>query len=117
MAIGLDCAIATGSHFGGVLAKAERVVVPSFSSFSQSVKLNHGTLRYAIMFPGRKSAFRVGFWPVGYLERSEIGPPAGLLPAGGFCFVCFPGSSPARIWLARPILGPEALVHNMMHVT
>ncbi len=41
------------------------------------------TLCYAIVLPGRKSAFRAGFWPDCYRERTEIGPPAGGRPAGG----------------------------------
>jgi hypothetical protein len=41
------------------------------------------TLCYAIVLPGRKSAFRAGFWPDCYREYIEIGPPAGLGPAGG----------------------------------
>ncbi len=36
-----------------------------------------------LMLPGRKSAFRAGFWPDCYRESPEIGPPAGLRPAGG----------------------------------
>jgi hypothetical protein len=34
------------------------------------------------MPPGRKSAFRAGIWPDCYRENIEIGPPAGLRPAG-----------------------------------
>ncbi len=41
------------------------------------------TLCYAMVLPGRKSAFRAGFWPDCYLERTEIGPPAGRRLAGG----------------------------------
>ncbi len=41
------------------------------------------TLCYTIVLPGRKSAFRAGFWPDCYREKTEIGPPAGLRPAGG----------------------------------
>jgi hypothetical protein len=37
----------------------------------------HDTLCYAIVLPGRKSAFRAGFWPDCYRENTEIGPPAG----------------------------------------
>jgi hypothetical protein len=40
-------------------------------------------LWYAILLPGRKSAFRAGFWPDCFREGTEIGPPAGLRPAGG----------------------------------
>ncbi len=40
------------------------------------------TLCYAIVLPGRKSAFRAGFWPDCYRENTEIGPPAGRRPAG-----------------------------------
>ena len=39
---------------------------------------------YAIALPGRKSAFRVRFWPDCYRESTDIGPPAGLRPAGAF---------------------------------
>ncbi len=35
------------------------------------------TLCYAIMLPGRKSAFRVRFWPDCYRENTEIDSPAG----------------------------------------
>ncbi len=41
------------------------------------------TLCYAIVLPGRKSAFRAGFWSDRYRENTDIGPPAGLRPAGG----------------------------------
>ncbi len=41
------------------------------------------TLCYAIVLPGRKSAFRVGFWPDCCRESTESGPPVGLRPAGG----------------------------------
>ncbi len=40
-------------------------------------------LCYAIVLPGRKSAFRAGFWPDCSRESTEIGPPAGRRPAGG----------------------------------
>ncbi len=40
------------------------------------------TLCYAIVFPGRKSSFRAGFRPDCYLEKNEIGSPAGLRPEG-----------------------------------
>jgi hypothetical protein len=39
-------------------------------------------LCYLIVLPG-KSAFRAGFRPDCYQESAEIGPPAGLRPAGG----------------------------------
>ena len=47
--------------------------------------LNHppGILCYAIVLPGRMSAFRAGFWPDCYRESTEIGPSAGRRPAGG----------------------------------
>ncbi len=38
------------------------------------------TLCYAIVLPGRKAAFRAGFWPDCYRESTDIGPPAG--PSG-----------------------------------
>jgi hypothetical protein len=40
-------------------------------------------LCYAILLPGRKSAFRDGFWPDCYRESTEIGPSAGRRPAFG----------------------------------
>ena len=36
-----------------------------------------GTLCYAIVIPGRRAAFRAGFWPDGYRESTETYPPAG----------------------------------------
>jgi hypothetical protein len=39
-------------------------------------------LWYAIVLPNRKSCFRTGFWPDCYRESAEIGPSAGLRPAG-----------------------------------
>ncbi len=42
-------------------------------------RLRNCILCYAIVFPGRKSAFRAGFWPDCYRESPEIGPPAGRL--------------------------------------
>ena len=41
------------------------------------VSTGFATLCYAIVLPGRKSAFRAGFWPECYRESTEIGPPAG----------------------------------------
>ena len=76
------------------------------------------TLCHAIMLPARKSAFRAGFWPDCYRERTQIGLPAGLRPAGGLISVLsFPGSSPAKIRPGRPIYGPEALLHNIEYLT
>ena len=54
------------------------------------------TICYAIMLPGRKSAFRAGFWPDCYRERTKIGP---LRPAGGAISVLprqQSGQNPAR---------------------
>ncbi len=48
------------------------------------------------MLPGRKSAFRAGFWPD--------------------CYRCFPGSSPAKIWPGRLIYGPEASLRNIEYL-
>ncbi len=45
---------------------------------NRSRSLGLVTLCYAIVLPGRKSAFRAGFWPDCYLEITEFGPPAGL---------------------------------------
>ncbi len=70
------------------------------------------TLCYAIMLPARKSAFRAGFWPDCYRERTEIGPPAGRRPAEGRPG-CFPGSSPAKFRPGRPISGSEAVLRNI----
>ncbi len=71
------------------------------------------TLRYAIVLPGRSSAFLAGFWPDCYRERTEIGPqPAEGRPEGRFR--CFPGGSPAKIRPGRPISGPEALSCNIV---
>ncbi len=53
------------------------------------------TLCYAIVFPGRKSAFRAGFWLDCYREGTEIGPTADQRPAGG------------------PIYSPEAPLGNL----
>ncbi len=36
-----------------------------------------GTLCYAIVLPGRKSAFRAGFWPDCYRASTQLGPPSG----------------------------------------
>ena len=60
------------------------------------------------MLPGRKSAFRAGFWSDCY--RENTGPAFGR-PEGRFR--CFPGSSPTKIRPGRPIYGPEALLHNI----
>ncbi len=51
------------------------------------------TLCYAIVLPGRKLDFRAGFWLDCYRESTDIG----RRPEGR-CR-CFPGSSPATIWL------------------
>ncbi len=52
-----------------------------------------GTLCYAIVLPGRKSAVRAGFWPDCYREST--------------------GSSPVKIRPGRPISCPEALLRNI----
>ncbi len=44
--------------------------------------IKYGTLCYAIVLPGRQSAFRAGFWPDCYRESIEIGPPAGRRQSG-----------------------------------
>ncbi len=41
------------------------------------------TLCYAIVLPGRKSAFRAGFWPDCYRESIAIDPSGGRRPARG----------------------------------
>jgi hypothetical protein len=45
--------------------------------------IDFGILCYAVVLPGRKSTFHAGFWPDRCRESIEIGPPAGLRPAGG----------------------------------
>ncbi len=52
---------------------------------------------YAIMLPGRKSAFRPGFWPDCYRENTEVGPPK----AGRWAYF---GVFPVAV---RPKSGPE----------
>ncbi len=52
------------------------------------------------MIPDGKAAFRAGFGPGCYRENLEIGPPAGLQPAGGPISVLF-------LVLVRPKSGPE----------
>ncbi len=70
------------------------------------------TLCYAIMPPGRKSAFRARFWPDCYRKNTEIGlRPAFGRPEGPL--QRFPGSSPAKIRPGSVISGPEALLRNM----
>ncbi len=61
-------------HFGEMLSRCH-------SSVSESGRTH--ALCYAIVLPGRTSAFRAGFWLDYYREITEIGPPAGLRPAGG----------------------------------
>ncbi len=73
-------------------------------------------LCYAIVLPDRKSAFRVGFGPDCYRESLKIGPPDGRRPAGGPIFLCFPGSSPAKIRPGSSISGPEALLRNIEYM-
>ena len=41
------------------------------------------TACYAIVLPGRRSAFRAGLWPDCYRKSTDIDPPAGLRPPGG----------------------------------
>ncbi len=69
----------------------------------------HGPKPYKFaVLPGRKSAFRVGFCPDCYREGTEIGPPAGLRPAGGRSR-CFP----VAVRPGRPISGPEARLRKL----
>ena len=71
-----------------------------------------GDLCYAIVLPGRKSAFRAGFWPDCFRESTEIGP--GRPKAGRRAdFGAFPGSRLAKIRPGRPIYSPEALLRNI----
>ena len=63
------------------------------------------TLCYAIVLPGRKSVFRAGFRPDSSRESLNIGPPAGLRPAGGLMLKLFRlefGRNPARKTGFRP---------------
>ena len=66
-----------------------------------------------IVLPGRKSAFRAGFWPdCQNRESSEIGRPAGRRPAGDPISVLSrqqSGQNPARKADQRP----EALLCNV----
>ncbi len=57
--------------------------------FDELPGVRDSILCYAIVLPGRKPDFRAGFWPDCYRERTEIGPPAGLRPAGGPISVLF----------------------------
>ena len=59
---------------------------------------DENTLCYAMVLPGRKLAFRAGFWPDCYRGSTEIGPPAGLRPAGGpiSMLLRWCGQNPAR---------------------
>ncbi len=85
----------------------------TFLQFHMIVWLHLGlnTLCYAIMLPGRKSAFRAGFEPDCYRESTEMAfRPAFGRPADRFR--CVPGSSPAKIRRGRPFYGPEALVRQ-----
>ncbi len=55
------------------------------------------TLCYAIVLRGRESGFRAGFRPDSIREGINIGPPAGLRPAGVPIFVEIEsGRIPAR---------------------
>jgi hypothetical protein len=61
------------------------VTVPEYGH-QMAVELVYGSgfiICYAIVLPGRKWAFRAEFGPDCYRERTEIGPPAGRMPAGG----------------------------------
>ncbi len=70
------------------------------------------TLCYTIMIPGRKSAFRAGFWPGCHRESTEMGPPAGK--AGRRAdFGSFPVAVRPKTRPGRPIYGPEALARNI----
>jgi hypothetical protein len=59
-------------------------------------------LCYAIVPPGRKSAFRAGFWPDCYRESTAIGPPTGRrVDFGAFPVAVRPKSSPEDQLTAR----------------
>ncbi len=60
-----------------------RTLLYEFLSFGPLAATKPPTLRQAVELPGRKSAFRAGFWPDCYREGTEIGPAAGRGPAGG----------------------------------
>jgi hypothetical protein len=62
-------------------------------------------LCYAIVLPGRKSAFRAGFRPDSNLENIQISPPAGQRPTGGSILRLCPlesGRDPTRKLDFRP---------------
>ncbi len=52
------------------------------SKAPRKLKYKIWPLSYAMVLPGRKSAFRAGFCPDGHRESTEIGPPAGRRLAG-----------------------------------
>ncbi len=59
----------------------------------QKMVLSTATLCYAAMLPGRKSAFRAGFWRDCYRESTDIGPPAGRRAHFGAYPVAVPSKS------------------------
>jgi hypothetical protein len=76
----------------------------SFWDRPQKDKNIHDILCFAIVLPGRKSAFRARFWPDCHRERTENGPEGRSR--------WFPRSIPAKIQPGRPIFGPEALLRK-----
>ena len=70
-------------------------------------------LFYAIVLPGRNSAFRAGFWPDCYRGKHR-NRPSGRPSAGRRAvFGSFPVAVRPKIRPGRPISGPEALVRNI----
>ncbi len=68
-------------------AKAPRKLTskiwPAVQVSKNQFNVTQSPLCYAIVLPGRKSAFRAGIWPDCYRGSTEIGRPAGRPPAGG----------------------------------
>ncbi len=88
------------STSGTTLSKIEEYIWERcFALFDRWPRIDAGsypqivdtTLCYAIVLPGRKSGFRVGFQPDAYRESFNIGPPTGRRPAGEPDFL--PGST------------------------
>ncbi len=73
--------VAQRSAVGAKLSDYVRRVLALFFLFLFVSERSFIALCYAIVLPGRKSAFRAIFWPDCYLENTEIGPQAGLRPA------------------------------------
>jgi hypothetical protein len=71
--------------------------------------LQHLTLYYAIVLPGRKSVFWAGYQTDSNGESLKLGPPAGRRPAGGLILMLARLESsrhPAR----KPDFQPESTI-------